>query len=687
MASPESGARPEARTFTGAAWDEGRKTLVLFGGFRRGLEGAVDSLWEFDGRSWKRIPFDFGPGPRSGHNLVYDPLRQEVLLVGGSLDDSDGDLFEETSEVWSWNGERWLDLTPAGRGRAPLFRSFASSFDRNRGRLVVASGGFSQDLDEDSVWEWTGSAWEDRPGFFSVPDEPPGPNPHPQIRSSYDANRGRVLVFESQRDDDFAIQVFSWDGTNFRRILASGAPTGRVNAVGFHPPTGCHVVLVEPLDGTESPWWTFCGTQWRPTAPSPGDVPAGRSAHSLTETGNGAVLMVGGFEDADRPSYLGDAWSWDGQNWTREPAGPGPRAFHSAAFNPDTQQVVLFGGVAGERDLSQAFDDTWIFEDGGWIRWEDHGSPRPLARYAAQMAYDAGAGGLVLTGGVSESGVLLQDTWLFADGGWEVLSGVTMWPRAFAPAATDPNSGEARLLGGAVLSGNSMGFRQRPDGFQASILGWDAQESAWQPVASMPNALRPLFGPAVATAPDRGGILFFGGGLAEFTVPSFSETWLLDDDGWTQLGLAQERSPGARMYAGMAFDSVRQRTVLVGGRVLEWAPIPDVWEFGLAADDEAAIQVDFTPPSEATLLEDVRFRMDCRRANGGPSEDVSPQAFDGLSRAWVPVESIQDPNRYVDAPQGPSGPEASRLMRFRCVAEGGLQVDYVELELTYTLPL
>src|SRR5260370_15477329 len=77
------------------------------------------------------------------------------------------------------------------------------------------------------------------------------------------------------------------------------------------------------------------------------------------------------------------------------------------------------------------------------------------------------------------------------------------------------------------------------------------------PEASPP----PLAAHAMAYDSARGVSVLFGGSS---TIGGLSSaTWEWDGTNWTQRAIAT--SPPARVWAGVAFDSVRNRIVLVGG--------------------------------------------------------------------------------------------------------------------------
>lgn len=101
------------------------------------------------------------------------------------------------------------------------------------------------------------------------------------------------------------------------------------------------------------------------------------------------------------------------------PGTPAPRTFAAVAFDPDTRQTVMFGGLpAGGGSTS----DTWIWDGKHWAR--AHPAVSPHRRDFARMAYDPQVHGLVLIGGdpngPTDATVQsdMRATWIWNRTGW-----------------------------------------------------------------------------------------------------------------------------------------------------------------------------------------------------------------------------------------------------------------------------
>lgn len=100
---------PNPRGGCAGAYDEARNRIVMFGGVN------LTDTWEFDGTAWtQRFPAN-SPSARTYHSMVYDRIRQRVLLHGGNVSGA------ANGETWEWDGANWTLLANYG----PFVRNFA----------------------------------------------------------------------------------------------------------------------------------------------------------------------------------------------------------------------------------------------------------------------------------------------------------------------------------------------------------------------------------------------------------------------------------------------------------------------------------------------------------------------------------------------------------------------------------
>jgi cysteine-rich repeat protein len=122
-------ARPSARYHIGIANDPVRGKLVLYGGHDSSTLANDSDTWEWDGTNWTRVT-TVGPGGRRGHELVYDPDAQHVIVFGASN--------QGTEDLWEWNGNAWGSRSFPDPPPERILQSAA--YDAARHDLVVFGG-------------------------------------------------------------------------------------------------------------------------------------------------------------------------------------------------------------------------------------------------------------------------------------------------------------------------------------------------------------------------------------------------------------------------------------------------------------------------------------------------------------------------------------------------------------------
>jgi hypothetical protein len=135
---PVVGTEPPARTMQSAVADPVRRRVVVFGG--RSTTGALGDGWLLnlhDPSSW--TPLDsigLAPSARYGHGMIYDPVGDRVVLFGGR--DDAGNTYSDTWQLSLAGTPAWSRLTTPA---APSARSHAAVvYDPLRQRVVLFGG-------------------------------------------------------------------------------------------------------------------------------------------------------------------------------------------------------------------------------------------------------------------------------------------------------------------------------------------------------------------------------------------------------------------------------------------------------------------------------------------------------------------------------------------------------------------
>ena len=308
-----------------------------------GLLALLGGVAELGAQSptWQQRPVT-APSARNSSAAAYDVYRGVTTVFGG-YNGSNTAL----GDTWEWNGTLWAPrITPV---RPSARWGHGMAFDQKRGRAVLF-GGFDGAALRSDTWEWDGANWVQR----AVPVAPPA---RAYLAMAYDGARGVCVLFGGQDASGAALgDTWEYDGVTWLQRSAATAPSARRNASCAWDEVRRETLLFGGGDGAtvSSELWAWNGTTWSQKADTGG--PSARWAASLAFDGNcGRAVLHGGADQAFANNY-GDAWAWDGVQWTQL-AGTSPAARHGAVQVHDAQrgQFVLWGG----RDAAGFRNDTW----------------------------------------------------------------------------------------------------------------------------------------------------------------------------------------------------------------------------------------------------------------------------------------------------------------------------------------
>ncbi len=259
-------------------------------------------MW--DGVTWTQKTPATSPPARELHAMAYDKLHQQVVLFGGL------DTLDYRSDTWVWDGTNWTQKTPATVPPKQAFLCMA--YDEARQRVVMACGGSFGTFIANDTWVWDGSNWTHE---TSVANPPAGA----ESQIGYDQTRQQTVRL-----------TYAFDSV--ARLYRSQT-------------------------------WLWDGTSWTQATPATSPAPRNVLAPLQFMTASQQTLLFGGTL-TNTSAYVADNWVWDGVTWSQlnPTTSPSPRVGYGLAYDAVNQQVVLFGGEAGD---GTHLSDTWLLADTG----------------------------------------------------------------------------------------------------------------------------------------------------------------------------------------------------------------------------------------------------------------------------------------------------------------------------------
>jgi hypothetical protein len=241
-------ASPGPRLYHAMAYDYGQNRVLLFGG--AGASGALSGdSWEWTGATWVLVAANgAGPAARFWTAMAADPVRQRVVLFGGSTNGLGN--FDDT---WEWNGAAWNHVAAAGpparQGHALAFSSPCAS--------VLLFGGSNPQLGVlGDTWSWDGNGWASRASS--------GPSPRQYLKLATDSQNAAVTLFGGANGASTSDATWKW-GCNCQNtevsLDASGNP---ILPPGIDPSSLEYVVVNRPLGTTDQlyPEWDTSTDMW-----------------------------------------------------------------------------------------------------------------------------------------------------------------------------------------------------------------------------------------------------------------------------------------------------------------------------------------------------------------------------------------------------------------------------------------
>jgi len=300
--------------------------------------------------------------------------------------------------------------------------------------------------------------------------------------------------------------------------------------------------------------------------------PGARSAAALVfDSARDRLVLVGGVTSGG--GSITETWENDGTQWSLRgnfgPTGvPGSGYSMQAVYDSQRQRTVA---VRGDSPSNQ----TTTFEWNGTVWQQRTSAVTPPGRFDFALAYDSVRGRTVLFGGRSGQFGSMSDTWEWDGTNWVQRSTGGPPPRQSHAMAFDAARGRTVLFGGhRDISSFTAQFG---DTWEWNGSYWAESFGVAGPAARSEH--RMVYDAARQRTILSGGRRVYGGST------TYDDTWEWNGTSWTNM-LA---TAPASMHAGLAFDSLRQRTVLFGGITSAGTTLGQTWAYGAPGGPVASV--------------------------------------------------------------------------------------------------
>jgi hypothetical protein len=337
---------PGPRIRSTLLFDTVRQQLVLFGGW--GRNGTMSDVWHWDGTAWS-LTWAGTPSARTAAAIAHDPTRNRAVLFGGALSTGGG---APRGDLWEWDGQGW---TPARVTFTNADRSHhALAFDPVRQRVVMFGGRGPGNVDRGDMQWWS---WQDHT-LRGVAPAGPAPSARHAHAMVTDTARSRIVLFGGRSGQIDLADTWEWDGTGWTDRAPATAPQPIFGHAMAYDAARERTVLFGGANARQT--WEWDGGQWVQRIPL--TLPPPRTGHAMAYDGaRQRVVMFGGVGASN--AQLADVWEWDGADWRARTTATSPRARarHVMWFDPLREAVLTHGGVEIVGQGAYSFADVWSY--------------------------------------------------------------------------------------------------------------------------------------------------------------------------------------------------------------------------------------------------------------------------------------------------------------------------------------
>lgn len=356
------------------------------------------------------IPNGLVPPSTEGLHSVRAATLGSTTLGFSGIDSASASLGADTPYIpggGSASAPYWTNLTalpaPSPRAIVSMTYDWADHYD-----LLFGGMGASGPLND--TWTYANGVWDNITSTAGTP-----PVAQYGMAMTFDALDGYVLAWgcpganpnvSSMCNDTWSFVHGKWNKVAAVVDAPSGGwsnliPVTVPYTTMVYDAADSYVVLT---DGPST--WEYSDGVWTPFCSSPTNctrsIPGPPGGSAAYDASDGYVLAFAGNYTW---KFLGGTWT----NITTSAGTPPPyRVTSSMAYDNASGGVLLFGGSS---ETGRPLNDTWLFRDGSWSVVS--AAPSPPARYEGGIAYDSADAGIVVFGGIGAAGT--DTTWIWGN--------------------------------------------------------------------------------------------------------------------------------------------------------------------------------------------------------------------------------------------------------------------------------
>jgi len=280
--------------------------MVLFGGFNGTTRLNDTWVLSLDGDPvWTQLsPIGGPPAGRSVHSAIYDPVRDRMIIFGGSDDSPD----HYAGDVWALSlagTPQWVPMTPGG-GTIHDRGAHSAIYDPVRDRMLVY-GGFDGVNVYDDLWSLTLAGTIEWQLLATVG----GPGTLDSHRATYEPANDAMILFGGSP----TIGIVTNDVWSLHLAAAPTPTWTKLSPLGTPPPAGAYAMAFDAVrqralvfaPAADSVWaLDLSGEAWTLAAPT-GITPGARFTTAIYDDAGARMVIFGELASGQR---LNDTWDF-----------------------------------------------------------------------------------------------------------------------------------------------------------------------------------------------------------------------------------------------------------------------------------------------------------------------------------------------------------------------------------------
>jgi N-acetylneuraminic acid mutarotase len=307
------------------------------------------------------------PIPRAGHNMVYDPIKDEIIMFGGIKDNQNSaETYLNDTWIYNFRENYWIKMVTTSH---PSNRNAAGMVYEPINHRILLLGGANQ-------YEFLNDTWELDLNTNQWNKIITGVNP-PRLADAemiFDEVNEEIVMFGGYKPSGYSDETWIFN----------------IN------------------DDT----WTELDLTIHPSS---------RYGHRLVySSGKNIGILFGGHAYDTDDTVNNDLWYYNcsTKQWTEQTVDSPPptRYWHDMVYDETNEKIVLFGGRISGYSMN-CRGDTWEFneETSNWVEIDSEQNPE--ARMLPSMVYNEKNGKVFMFGGSQDPSItLFNDLWEFDTG-------------------------------------------------------------------------------------------------------------------------------------------------------------------------------------------------------------------------------------------------------------------------------